>query len=66
MPKIDPSPSLEKVPSPSVASVFSSILTSLVTILFATNEVNGILYANVDDDIGDEVGKIQNKNVILF
>ena len=33
---------------------------------FATNEVNGILYANVDDDIGDEVGKIQNKNVILF
>jgi len=33
---------------------------------FATDEVNGILYANVDDDIGDEVGKIQNKNVILF
>ena len=33
---------------------------------FATNEVNGILYANVDDDIGDQVGKIQNKNVILF
>ena len=33
---------------------------------FATDEVNGILYANVDDDIGDEVGKIQNKNVVLF
>ena len=33
---------------------------------FATDEVNGTLYACVDDDIGDEVGKIENKNVILF
>ena len=33
---------------------------------FATNEENGILYACVDDDIGDEVGKIENKNVILY
>jgi hypothetical protein len=33
---------------------------------FATDEVNGVLYACVDDDIGDEVGKIENKNVILY
>ncbi|MGI9554991.1 MAG: hypothetical protein ACR2M6_03365 [Vampirovibrionia bacterium] len=33
---------------------------------FATDEVNGTLYSCVDDDIGDEVGKIENKNVILF
>ena len=33
---------------------------------FATDEVNGVLYACVDNDIGDEVGKIENKNVILY
>ena len=33
---------------------------------FVTNEENGDIYANVDDDIGDLVGKIENKNVILF
>ena len=33
---------------------------------FVTDEVNGDIYENVDDDIGDLVGKIKNKNVILF
>ena len=33
---------------------------------FVTDEENGDIYANVDDDIGDLVGKIKNKNVILF
>jgi len=33
---------------------------------FITDEENGDIYANVDDDIGDLVGKIKNKNVILF
>ena len=33
---------------------------------FATDEVNGTLYDCVDDDIGDVVGKIENKNIILF
>jgi hypothetical protein len=33
---------------------------------FITDEENGDIYANVDDDIGEIVGKIKNKNVILF
>ena len=32
---------------------------------FVTNEENGIMYENVNDDIGNEIGKIVNKNVIL-
>ena len=33
---------------------------------FVTDEVNGDIYANDDDDIGELVGKIKNKNVTLF
>ena len=32
---------------------------------FITNEKNGIIYENLDDDIGDEVGKIVNGNFII-